>query len=364
MNTTKTLLEKFRVDKYNLISLPSIALSPEEADRFIDYIVDQSVLKQFARIERMNGPAKNVRAIGFGAGNFLYPAGQFNTGKYKSQFVDNKITLTTKKARGCVVIYDDDLEDVSPIVSADAFKNQIMLMVTKKIANELEQAYWIGDTNGYNGFAADDIRSIWDGWRWQMTHSAFGQAYYNKVTGGSHILVASDGGQSGCPFALPGRIAEQATIAPYGWEFKYKAMLSTLPSIYKTAGLANLRYLHSDLVTQDYIAALTARSTPQGDAAILGDAQLKFGKVPIVDVPLMPLDLGSGVNDGKLASGIYTDALLCPQGNLIIGIQRDIRIESQRVAADEATYVFYSLRTDVAVENTDAVVLVEELEHD
>ena len=364
MNTTKSRLDKFKINKYNLISLPSVALSPEEADRFIDYMVDQSTLKTFARVERMNTPEKPIRQIGFGAGNFLYPAGQFNSGKYKSQYVDNKILLQTKKARGCVTIYDDDLEDLPVGITEDAFKNQIMLMVTKKIANELEQAYWIGDTKGYNPFAADDIRVMWDGWRYQIMNSGAGRPYLNKVTGSAHVLVASDGGQSGCPFLYSGRIAERNQSVPYDWEFKYKAMLSTLPSIYKTAGLANLRYLHSDLVTQDYIAALAARSTPQGDAAIVGDAPLKFGKVPILDVPLMPLDLGGGVNDGKLASGAYTDALLSPQGNLIIGIQRDIRIESQRIAADEATYVFYSIRTDVKIENVDAIVITTELEHD
>ena len=59
--------------------------------------------------------------------------------------------------------------------------------------------------------------------------------------------------------------------------------------------------------------------------------------------------------------GAYTDSLLTPKGNLILGIQRNIKIESQREAADEATYWFYSLRMDNKIENVAACVLMEKL---
>jgi len=44
----------------------SAALSKEEADRFIDYVVDQSFLKNNARIERMNAPTKTIAKVGIG----------------------------------------------------------------------------------------------------------------------------------------------------------------------------------------------------------------------------------------------------------------------------------------------------------
>jgi len=64
---------------------------------------------------------------------------------------------------------------------------------------------------------------------------------------------------------------------------------------------------------------------------------------------------------GVLGSGVYSDTLLTPKGNLILGIQRSMKIESQRVAADEATYWFYSMRADNAIENVNACVLLEKL---
>jgi hypothetical protein len=369
MNTTKNLLEKFKIRKgFNLISLPSITLNEEEADRFIDYMVDESVMKQYARIERMNKPQKNIRALGFGSGRFLYPADEFDETKYKKQWVHNKIQLSTKKARGTIVIFDDDIEDLSGFTTEAGFTDQIMRIVAKKISNELEEAFWIGETAGLNSFAADDLRGMWNGWRYRIVNSGLGQAYYNTVTGSAHILNACEGGTSGSDFTLAGKIAEQATAAPYNWEFKYHHMIKTMPAKYKANnGLVNMAFLNSDLVTQDYIAALSARSTGLGDAVFTGEAKPAYGRVPILDVPLMPTTLGDPTatpsTDGIIGAGDYTDVLMTPKNNLIIGIQRDIKIESKREPADEATYVFYSLRMDVAIENVDAIVLLRCLEH-
>jgi len=375
-NSTKSLLEKFKVNKYNLISMPTISLSPEEADRFIDYIVDQSVMKNYARIERMSRTEKNIRAIGFGDARFLYPADNFDESKYKKQWTHNKITLVTKKARGAIAVFDDDLEDVRHIENEDAFMDHLMKIVTRKIANELEEAYYIGDTHGLNGFSNDDIRSLWDGWRYIINHSQSGQQYYNEVTGGAYILDAClcESGSS-CPsgsadpdavFQFPGQIAEQDPNPPYNWEFKYHHMLKRMPSKYKqNNGLANMVFFNSDLVTQDYLEALSQRGTALGDAIFTGKMEPAYGRVKIVDVPLLPTNLGQDSDGtyGLIGGGEYTDVLLTPKNNLIVGIQRDIKIETQRVPADEATYVFYSIRTTVAIENVNAVVFLRCLEH-
>jgi len=367
MKTVKSIIQKLRLQKsYNLISLPAVDFSEEEADRFIDYIIDQSVLKGFARVEKMGRPEKLIRALGFGSGRFLYPADQFNETKYKKQFTSNKLKLATQKLRGCIAIYDDDLEDLPETMSEDEYKNQLVRIITAKIANELEEIYWIGETHALNGFAADDPRGLFDGWRWRITHSALGQAYYNLVTGAAHILDACDGGATGNPFAMAGLISEREAAAPYDWEHKYHQMLKAMPSMYKAQnGLAKMRFINSDLVTQDYIAALSSRSTGLGDAVLTGAVQPQYGRVGIVDAPLMATNLGDPAanEDGKIGAGAFTDSLLTPQNNLIIGIQREIRIESERKAADEATYMFYTMRVDLAIENVDAVVLLRCLEH-
>lgn len=415
MYSNRRLLSK-KEQIAKMIALPTITLAAEEADRFIDYIIDQSVLKNTARIVRMNKETKEIRALGFGTGRFLYPGDTFSSSDYKKTFAHNKISLTSKKARGCVVIYDDDLEDN---IEEDAFADHIMRIVAAKIANELEEVFWISDTGSRGGFANTDLRSRFDGWRYILTNAQVsGDAYYNDISGppvlmtainetdwatgtakvagniveptvaNGFVYIALDAGTTHASTqptwpttigntvidnagasqitwrchaydtSIAGKIAAQNASAPYNWEFKYGNMLAKLPSQYKTVGLANLRFMNSDQVAQNYVDALSARATILGDKAILGDAPIQYGQVPITSVPLMNVNLSA---TGVAGGGAYTDCLLTPKGNLILGIQRNIKIESQREAADEATYWFYSLRMDNKIENVAACVLMEKL---
>ena len=356
MKTNKQLLSK-KQQIQKMISLPNISLEAEEADRFIDYIVDESVMKGKARIVRMNKETKNIRALGLGTGDFLHPGTTFTTSEYKKTLSQQRIQLTSKKVRGCIVIFDDDLEDN---IEGDAFADHLMRMVAKQISNELDIAYWIGDTGSGNAYGDTDIKSLWDGWRYRIANGdTDGDTYYNSVSGGSTVLDA----ESASSFDFEeGRIAMHGASAPYLWEFKYNKILQTLPSKYKVGGLANISFYNSDQVTQNYIEALSARSTILGDNAILGSAPLKYGMVPIVSAPNMPITMAGGTQATEAATGgAYADVVLTPNGNFVIGIQRNIKIESQREAADEATYWFYSMRVDVAIENINACVLLRKL---
>lgn len=415
MKTNKQLLSKQQqIEK--MISLPAIVLEAEEADRFIDYVVDESVLKNNARIIKMKKETKNVRALGLGEKRFLYPGDTFSSSDYLRQLAEMKIPLVSKKMRGCIGIHDDDLEDN---IEADAFADHIMQMVAGRIGNELEEIFWIGDTGSLSGFANTDTRSRFDGWRYRIRMSqalsGYLSGHYNAVTGNAILMTAlaetawgattaytqgqvihplatpngcvyimtnatgSTGGTEptwstiiGATFtdgtvtwrchaydcAIAGKIAEQNSATPYDWEFKYGNMLKKLPSKYKKAGFANLRFFQSDQIAQDYVDALSARATILGDKAILGQGPMQYGQVPIVPCPLMPMTMSPS---GAAGSGSYGDTLLTHKNNLVIGIQRSIKIESQRMAADESTYWFYSIRADNGIENVNACVLLEKL---
>lgn len=398
----------------------SIDFSPEEADRFIDYIIDESVLKGNAQIVKMNKPTKNVRTIGM-TGKVLWPAAIFDSTKYKSSAVAHRSQLISKKARGAVKIHDDDLEDN---IEGDAFVDHLMRIITAKIANDLEEAYWAGKKTP-DGVNPLDLNGLWNGWRYLALNST------NSVTGSATILDARSS-----DFELHnGYIAEQNPYAPYNWEFKFAKAIKAMPSKYKklAGGLSGLRFFLNDQLEQDYIDSLAARSTILGDQAILGEGPLHYGKVPIVPCPLMGTEEPVIVPDGgdtvlssdaaagatsivvssstNFTAGDYiwfhkagleykeetvqidsidgttfnlksalkwahtvaegeavtevtldgADCMLTHRDNLMIGIQRDIKMESQREAAEESTYFFYSLRTDVLLGNPAAVVFIKNL---
>jgi hypothetical protein len=144
-------------------------------------------------------------------------------------------------------------------------------------------------------------------------------------------------------------------------------MIKSMPSKYKTKnGLKNMKFLNSDLVTQDYLEALSNRGTALGDAVYKGEAQPAYGKVEIMDVPLMPTDLGadSDGTNGLIGGGSWADVFFGPKNNLILGIQRDIKMESELVPRDEATYIYFSMRVACAIENVNAIVLTTCLTHE
>jgi hypothetical protein len=420
MRTVKELLSKKAILKGIFPS--DISFTPQEADRFLDYIIDQTVFKDHARIVKMSKAERNIRAIGLGTGDVLWPAQAFDETKYKSSLIHNLITLSTKKARGAAVVYDDDLEDN---IEGQAFVDHLMKMIAAQIANELENAYYLGAAVP-SGTDPKDLKDLWNGWRYRILNQT------NNVTGSATILDA----RSTSDFELAnGYIAEQNSSAPYNWEFKFSKALKKLPSKYKKLGLSNFRFFVNDQILQDYIDALAARSTVLGDQAILGKGPIHYGTVPIVACPLMPTNLPVPVSGGAettitadaaagqnvitvadttaFSVGDYvwihksgleykeeikkitakddvaltltldsnlewahnaadaelvtevtldgTDCILTHRENLIIGLQRDIKMETERDAKNERTIFYYSIRADLAIENLNAVVFIEHL---
>ncbi|MBA7587809.1 hypothetical protein ES708_29851 [subsurface metagenome] len=64
MITNKALLNKRSFLKAaHMKALPDIELLPEEADKFIDYVVDQSFWKNNARIVKMEKVEKNLNLL-------------------------------------------------------------------------------------------------------------------------------------------------------------------------------------------------------------------------------------------------------------------------------------------------------------
>ena len=53
--------------------------------------------------------------------------------------------------------------------------------------------------------------------------------------------------------------------------------------------------------------------------------------------------------------------MLCDTSNLVLGIQQDVTIETERRATEGVTYFVVTIRCDCALENPDAVVVLSNL---
>jgi hypothetical protein len=195
----------------------------------------------------------------------------------------------------------------------------------------------------------------------------------------------------------------------------FSQMLRAMPQRFRR-NKANLRFFMSSDLAQMYIEKIASRMTDKGDRAAEGETQTPFG-VPIVEVPLLdlyprvtqhvtmtgttaqslryapfsaevvlPSDLGStpstpylkntdysvdytagtitrigggAISDGQLVKVTYSagpQIILTHWQNFIMAIGRDIRIERQRNIHKRANEYVVTGKTDVEIEELDAVV--------
>lgn len=394
MSFSQSFINKSGVVTPSSFAAPS-ALSKEEADRFIDYVVDQSFMKANARVERMNAPTKTIAKVGIG-NNILKPAKSAVDPGNTVSITTDQLTLETKEIIAIAEVSDDSLEDN---LEGDAFVDHLMKMIASQSANELDLMSMYGKRIPSPNDATD-IKQLVNGW-------------ITIARENGHRLDARDAAMFGDAngYILPDKLSR---------------IVKTLPNKYR-GNKGNLRFLIADDIYQDYNDYLGARAVSTADPYLLGVGRLTYSNIPLQPVSLMPTDrpvvkvggvtgaltnspaAGSnllkmastaGITDGDVFvldfGGGYeevvsianvanatdlvingtlyfahsaghtikecvvdgTDLLMTDYRNLIFGIQRDIKWETERHARRRSTSFVMTLRVDTQIENPDALVVM------
>lgn len=295
-----------------------IGLSSEDANTFIDYMVDESELMKNARIERMAAATKKIFKLGIGA-EVLVPATAVEDPGETVGINTAQIILSSKEMIAIARINDDSLEDN---IEGEAFVDHLMRMIASAGANQLEYAYLMGKIED----PAVSVNDLFNGW-------------YERIKADSGNAIDTSGDAD--------RFIERA---------KFSRLLKTLPSKYKGVNRKNLRFIVASDIEQDYADTMAARESALGDAAAMGSIDLAYRKIPIVPVALLPTNLPESETP---VENDATFILLTDYNNLIIGIQRDIRIETQREARLRATDFVMTLRVDIQLENPEAAAVYD-----
>lgn len=304
-------------------------MAHEEADRFIDYVVNESVLLNRVRREPMNTRTKDVDKLGLGSDVFRLGTPGVDPGDTVSVANPTAVTLTTQEIVSIVSIGDDTLEDN---IEGDAFVQHLLRMIADAGANELEYAIFFGDTAGSAGA---HIRTRWDGVDKQARAA------------GAHIVDAT--GDSDRYF--PDANAAKAT-----------KLIKALPTKYRRNPDRMAMIMHPDLKL-DVSDKLASLDSAQAYANIVGAGEMRLKNMPIVEMPLMRRDVlfsfdpGGGSVDYQNGTMVY---YLDPR-NVIWGVQRDIRIEPMRQPRKRATDFVITMRADVKIENADAIAIYDHL---
>lgn len=309
--------------------IPNSILTRQQADRFIDLVVDTSKLLRQVRVARIDHPSGEINKIDLGD---IVTESVDATDTSTFAPTASKVDYDTSKFRSAFDLTSDFLEDN---LEGESVRDKLLNMFTKRIATDMEILSIEGDESLFPA-AANGTRK-------------------------QRLLGGNDGWQKILEATVPASQQIDAEGANASAALYY-ALKSRVNARYRVAG-PDYRWVTSSRAWDkwNYDLALAGDSgsggTPTETQAAyreMGGGGKPFG-IPQVEVPLMPTDLeytqgGSTFNDG---SSIW----LTPLMNLIYFIQRAITIEWDRVPRLDKWEVTIHTRVDYQVENSDMVVI-------
>lgn len=353
-----------------------VHLNTAQADKFIDYVVDESVILKSSRVVRMDTPKKTIGKIGI-SDKILYPAQRgvaLDTAK-RVQATPTSIQLVSQEVIGEVRVLDDELEDN---IEGSAFKEHLMKMIAKKVANQLERVAL------YARKVANpaDLLQMFDGFVKLIettgvvvdANVGFSDRYIDKEklaklrksidtkyrTMLNKWYIPDD-------LAIDYEVKYEASAnsvrkdGAFGLEFTKANIMSTERPVIKASGL-NTTLTASPVAGATVINVAATTNLSVGDTITLALGGDKEFTTTVTAINTLALTLADALPFGytytlpaentiKETTLDGADVILTPDYNFIYGIQRDITIEPDRVPKERATDFVITMRIDIQVEN-------------
>lgn len=313
-------------------------LTYAQADRFLDYMWDATVLGSLVRKRRMRAVEEEIDVISVGARLVRGATEAVDTGENAVPSF-SKLSITTKKFRLDWELSTESLEDN---IEGEDLEDHLARLMATQAGNDLEDIAINGDTTS----AVPGIDVI-DGWR-------------KRAVAGAHVVDHA------------GETLNRSA---------FNKALKAMPRKYM-ARRAGLKFFTGSNAIQDYIfslqqteagfvspeslaaAGLNQAVRTQGPAGfITGNA---FG-VPVQEVPLFDeardgdYDTDSGTSGVQVPSTNinHVDLWLTFPENLIWGVKREVTVHREfKPKKDTIEYTVY-VRQGVQIENLDAFVVVK-----
>lgn len=309
--------DKFKKADVLLDDLTTVSgvLDERQATGFIDKLLKTPVLLSSIRREVIRERTATLPKIGFtsrvlrptpGEGVELAPAD-------RAGFASESITLSTKQFLATILITDDMLRFN---IEQDALETHLVNLLAERASLDMEEIVMVGST----GYSTGDTDYL------GRTLTADDVSFLSQIDGLYKLADESTVDLSG---GTPPTIDLDV----------FKKTIFGMPSQYIRNRNAMRFYVSHDNETE-YHSTLADRATPLGDNKIENAPGLlrSFG-VPIQALPF--------ASDTRV---IFTDPM-----NLILVVNDEITIETERKAGARATLVHLSLRMGFGIEEPEAV---------
>lgn len=292
-------------------------LSPEQANQFIDFVMEEPTVLRQARVVRMNAPRRKINRMGF-ASRILRAARQVGSAEDdggNDRYVrkadraapqTSQIELNTSEVIAEVRIPYEVLEDN---IEGDNFEAHILRQIAQRAALDLEELGLWADTA-----STDPYLALQDGWM-------------KRALTDGNVLDWNSAGISPDLFA--------------------SALLSMPQKYLKNLAQMRAWVTHANIIK--YRQKVSQRQTGYGDSAIQANIPLQAHGLTMEPAHLM----SAGLNG---EGGLVT----FPQ-NLLFGIQRDISIESDKDIRSREYIIVLTARVALQIDDADATVAIQEI---
>lgn len=300
MRSNKSIVEKADLAVSDLSSYGGY-LNPMQANVFIRMLIDQPTLVNEVRVVPMNAPKMEINKIGF-ATRILRAAPASGTAlasNQRSKPTTDKVSLTTSEVIAEIHLPYDVIEDN---IERGNLEDTIMALIAERASLDLEELLILGDESLG---VADTFLDLMDGVLAMST---------------SNVVDYS---------ATP--VSVSKTI--------FKDGLKAMPNKYLRNRAAMRFYVSPDVETE-YADSLANRQTAFGDEKVQGWAPNYAYGVKVAPAALMP----------------NSKYILTYPKNIIMGIQRQIMIETDRDIRSRVLIVVLTMRLDIAYEEEEATV--------
>lgn len=299
----RSILEKADLALANLISDGGY-LQPAQAAKFMRILIKQSKLMGMGTVVPMRSPKQLIEKIRF-SGRVLRAGfeGQALSEGERVKPDLSKVELDAQLFKAEARLTNETLEDS---IERGELRQTIMQILADAIARDMEEIALISDT-------------------------ASGTPELAKFDGLLKQSVSN---------------VVDATDTPLSKSL-FRDMLKSIPSEF-LRNKAAMRFLTSVDAEIEYRDALADRIGNIGDKFLEQDATVSYSGVPVIDLQLMPENIGTG---SHCTSMLFTD----PK-NVNFGIWRQIRVETDKLVREGVLLIVATLRWDVKYAEETAVV--------
>ncbi|NSW82534.1 MAG: hypothetical protein HPY90_04535 [Syntrophothermus sp.] len=285
-------------------------LNPEQANKLIDYMVDQSAFLKDIRTERMTGPTKDLDFIG--VANRIIRKGVEATEPTETAGIQ-----TSKKQLNSTEIIlpaDISLTFLEDNIEREGAEDHIARMLALQFANDLTDLAWNGDIATPNTDPFYAFLSIDDG-----------------------FIKLAKASANTYKFDTNGSTDYKGVVFP--------GMLNMLPNKWK-ANKAELRFYVSPTVAEAYIEQLTTRQTAWADELLQTGKLPQYKGITIFPVDYIPDDVIVLTLRKNLATGIqreFTSDRERKPRKRVIEYTMTGRVDAAQIVVDDALVIGYNI---------------------